>query len=112
MLEHMSPEQQQSIAGQLVQKFPSHAPAWALHAGFLEDASERLAALERGLAARPDPDTRGSLLVHRALALHRLGETQRALTILEPLTTSGGNSISTQAKAYHAAAVIRSQTHP
>jgi tetratricopeptide (TPR) repeat protein len=110
MLEHMPAEQQRSIAQQLVEKFPAHAPAWQVHAGFLEDASERLAAIEHGLAARPDPDTRGSLLVGQALALHRLGETDRALMILEPLTTSISDSLSTQAKAYLARAFIQSQT--
>jgi tetratricopeptide (TPR) repeat protein len=110
MLEHMPAEQQRSIAQQLVDKFPAHAPAWQVHAGFLEDASERLAAIERGLAARPDADTRGSLLVDRALTLHRLGETERALMILEPLTTSVTDSLSTQAKAYFARAFIQSQT--
>jgi hypothetical protein len=40
----MPREQQQSIAAQLVEKFPSRAPAWALHARFLENRSPKDAA--------------------------------------------------------------------
>jgi tetratricopeptide (TPR) repeat protein len=106
-LEHMPPEQQQSIAAQLVEKFPSHAPAWAQHARFLENPSDRLAAIEHGLLARPDPDTRGSLLVEKALALHASGERELALDILDQLTGAVGNSAMTQVRAVLAAAVIR-----
>jgi tetratricopeptide (TPR) repeat protein len=108
MLEHMPPEQQQSIAAQLVEKFPSHAPAWALHARFLEAPSDRLAAIERGLLAHPDPDTRGSLLVQKAFAVHANGERERALQILDPLTSAVGDSPKTHVQAYIAAAAIRS----
>jgi tetratricopeptide (TPR) repeat protein len=108
MLEHMPREQQQSIAAQLVEKFPSHAPAWAEHARFLENPSDQLAAIERGLLARPDPDTRGSLLVQKALALHASGKRELALKILDQLTGAVGDSLTTHVEAVLAAAVIRS----
>jgi tetratricopeptide (TPR) repeat protein len=108
MLEHMPPEQQQSIAAQLVEKCPSHAPAWAQHARFLENPSDKLAAIERGLLARPDPDTRGSLLVQKALALHASGKRELALEILDQLTGAVGDSPNTHVQAVLAAAVIRS----
>ena len=107
-LEHMPPEEKQSIAGQLVRRFPSHAPAWELHAQSIQDPAARLEAIEQGLAARPDPETRGSLIVHKAMALNALGQRERALEILEPLTASGGDSLSGQAKAILVRAVIRS----
>jgi tetratricopeptide (TPR) repeat protein len=108
MLEHMPVEQQRSVVAQLVDKYPSHAPAWVLHAGFLEDPSEALSAIEHGLAARPDPDTRGSLLVQKALTLHAKGASERALEILEPLMASTGDSLGAHAKARIAAAHVRS----
>ncbi len=107
MLEHMSVQQQQSVAEQLVRKFPSHAPAWELHARLSEDPPAKLAAIACGLEARPDPDTRGSLLIQKALALDAQGERERALDILEPLTASVGHSLASHAKAYIATAVIR-----
>jgi len=107
-LEHMPPEQQQSIAAQMVEKWPSHTPAWAQHARFLENPSDKLAAIERGLLARPDPDTRGSLLVQKALALHASGKRELALEILDALTVAAGGSPQTHVQALVAAAMIRS----
>jgi tetratricopeptide (TPR) repeat protein len=107
MLEHMPAEQQQSIAGQLVEQFPSHAPAWSLLANSIQDPAERLTAIERGLQARPDPDTRGSLLIRKALTLRDLGQTTSALELLASLSGTAG-SLSTQAKATAAAALVRS----
>jgi len=110
MLEHMPKEQQLSIAEQLVQRFPTHAPAWELHAQSVEDPAARLEVIERGLGARPDPETRGSLLIQKAMALHFLGEREQALEILEPMTASIGDSLSAQSKAFLVLATIRSGT--
>jgi tetratricopeptide (TPR) repeat protein len=108
MLEHMSPDDQRQIAGQLIEKFPSHAPAWELHAKLLEDPSDKLAAIESGLLARPDPDTRGSLLVQKALTLFASGEQERALIVLQPLTTAVSDSLTAHVTALLTEALIRS----
>lgn len=109
MLEHMPREQQESIAGQMVEKFPSHAPAWELRARLLTDPAAKLDAIEHGLAARPDPDVRGALLVQQAMALNTVGDSTRALEILDPLTSSVGDSLATYANATIFAAFIRGQ---
>jgi tetratricopeptide (TPR) repeat protein len=106
MLEHFPEEQRRSILEQLVEKSPTCAPAWDAYVNFIDDPSAQLAAIENGLAARPDADTRGSLIVRKALALWKLGQTDRALDILRPLTASVGDSLSAHAKAYLALAVI------
>jgi hypothetical protein len=72
------------------------------------DPAGRLEAIERGLAARPDPETRGSLLIQKALALDALGEHQRALEILEPMTAPVHESLSAHAKALLARSIIQS----
>lgn len=108
MLEHMPGDEQRHVAGQLVAQFPSHATAWELHARFLEDPSDKLAAIERGLLARPDTDTRGSLLVQKELAVHASGQREAALEILDALTSTVGDSAQTHVQAHIAAAVIRS----
>jgi hypothetical protein len=107
MLEHIPKEQQQSIAEQLVERFPSHAPAWNLLAIGIQDPSAKLTAIERGLAARPDPDTGGSLLILKAVSLHALGQTTSALELLESLREAP-DSLSTQAKATITATAVRS----
>jgi hypothetical protein len=83
-----------------------------MHANFITDPTARLTAIESGLAARPDADTRGSLLIKRAFALDQLGETDRAIDILKPLTERIVDSVSTHASAYVALAVIRGKHHP
>ena len=108
----MPREERGSIAAQLVQQFPTHAPAWELHAQFVENPAAKLEAIDRGLAARPDPDTRDSLLIQKALTLDVLGERERALKILEPMTASIGDSFGTQPKAFLALAMIRSRKPP
>jgi hypothetical protein len=110
MLADMPHEQQRSIAEQLVEKFPSCAAAWNTHAKFIEDPAARLAAIESGLAARPDADTRGSLLVNKALAFYKFGDTDRAIEILKPLIEGIGDSLSTHAKAYVSLAMIRAKS--
>lgn len=108
-LPDMPKDQQRAIAEQLIQKFPSCPAGWALHANFVTEPVARLAAIESGLAARPDPDTRGSLLIHKAWALERLGQTDRALEILTSLTARIGDSVSTYANAHIALAFMRGQ---
>jgi tetratricopeptide (TPR) repeat protein len=107
ILPDMPKEQQQAIAEQLVEKFPTCPAGWAMHANLLTDPAACLTAIENGLAARPDSDTRGTLLVRKAWMLERLGQTDRALDILEALTDPLGDSISTYGNAYIALSLIR-----
>ena len=109
LLEQMPREEQQSILEQLVEKFPSHAPAWEAHANFVSDPAECLAAVEQGLGACPDPYTLGMLLVRKAFALNRLERTEEAVEILQRLIANPGELLSTHAVAYLALAYIRPQ---
>ncbi|GLW70567.1 hypothetical protein Kpho02_28660 [Kitasatospora phosalacinea] len=52
-------------------RFPGFPPAWNQLSQLLTDHAERAAAVERGLAGDPDPETRGALLINRALLLKR-----------------------------------------
>ncbi len=109
MLEHMPVDAQRQFAAQLVAQSPSHAPAWELHARLLDDPSAKLEAIERGLLAHPDPETRGSLLVQKALALHASGKREAALAVVDPLTSDIGESARVHVQARIAAALIRSR---
>jgi tetratricopeptide (TPR) repeat protein len=108
MLEDMPDDLQRQIVRQIVERHPSHAPAWQLHARLLAAPAEKLAAIERGLLARPDPDTRGALLVEKAQALHQSGERQAAFEILDTLASAVGDSLNAYAAACIARALIRS----
>ena len=99
MLEHMPKEQRASIVRQLVERFPSYAPAWDEHAQLVDDPRERFDIIERGLAASPDRYTRGSLLVRKATAMHALGDAANALKLLQDLASDPTQSLHTRAVA-------------
>ncbi len=80
-------EQRAEIAGQLVVSVPSFAPSWNGHANFVADPVPRLDAIEKGLAARPDPNTRGLLTVKKAFTMSSLSDTEGAMRLLQQLST-------------------------
>ena len=99
MLEHMPGDQRGSIASQLVEKVPSFAPGWNEHADFVTDLVERLQVIENGLAARPDRQTRGFLMVKRAVTMSFLGDADGALRMLQQLASDSTASLGTRALA-------------
>jgi len=109
MLEHMPKDQRCSIAAQLVEKFPSFAPGWNEHADCVDDLLKRLEVIEHGLAARPDPFTRGHLMVKKALTMSSLGDDDGALRMLQQLASESTRSLSTRALAELALARLASR---
>ena len=69
----------------MVDSVPNFAPAWKELANIAERDNDQLAAIERGLAASPDAQTEGVLLVNKALALNRSGNHESAVRILGEL---------------------------
>jgi tetratricopeptide (TPR) repeat protein len=65
----------------LVIQFPTFAPAWKDYASLLEN-TERLHAIEKGLEQNPDMETKGILLVNKALIIHKNEGFQKASGIL------------------------------
>jgi tetratricopeptide (TPR) repeat protein len=63
------PAQKRALLEGIVRGFPGFAPAWKELANLLEDPEACLEATTRGLAAEPDDDTRGMLLIRRALLI-------------------------------------------
>jgi tetratricopeptide (TPR) repeat protein len=87
-LEHMPQDERCSIIGQLLEKHPTFAPGWSAQANCVTDPVTRLEFIERGLAARPDRQTRGLLLINKAQALSSTGDTDGAVDVLRPLADS------------------------
>ena len=77
-----------------------------------ENPAERLEAIERGLAARPDRHTRGWLLVHKAIAISEGGDAAGGLVMLRQLASDAGGSLGTRAVAELALARMSSKTSP
>jgi tetratricopeptide (TPR) repeat protein len=86
----------------LVNKVPRFAPAWKELAVLSTDNQERLAAIETGLANKPDGETRGILLINKAAILSKSGDKQAAVHILEELIQDKNSTLGTeeQAKAF------------
>ncbi len=78
-------EEKLQIAKAIVDKFPKYAPAWKIITQKVEDNNERLSAVEKGLEANPDEDTKGVLLINKALVKNIQDENEEAKKILGKL---------------------------
>lgn len=85
-----SEDQQRATLERLTQQAPTFAPAWSKLATLLTSDQERLAALDKGLAAAPDAETKGELLINKALLLSKLGERAEAERMLKELIADPG----------------------
>jgi hypothetical protein len=93
------PDQKRQILQGIVQKYPAFAPAWDQLAGLIEEEVEQLSALDIGLAADPDPETRGVLLINRALWMARQGRRKEGVDILGTLILEPGCPLGVEAMA-------------
>ena len=80
----------------LVAAHPKFAPAWKEYALLCEDAEKKMEAIDKGLEAEPDPETRGLLLINKALALHSQGKRDVAIRMLGELCLSQDSTLGTQ----------------
>lgn len=90
----------------IVARFPGFAPAWKELAALLDDSGDRLRAIERGLEAEPDPETRGMLLLNKALTADQRGDRGAAIAILGDLALDPGSTLATETLAKAALAQI------
>ena len=100
MLEpEQDPARQRAGLEQLVQKFPRFAPAWQKLAELADTPQERLVRIEAGLAADPDPETRGMLKLNQASTLQALGRPDAAAEIIRALVSDPGSTTATASLA-------------
>jgi tetratricopeptide (TPR) repeat protein len=88
------PMEKLAMVRNLVDRLPRLAPGWKELAELADNDAERTAAIEKGLMAEPDPETKGILLINKALVLDRLGQHEKAVEILgrlalDPQSTYG-----------------------
>jgi tetratricopeptide (TPR) repeat protein len=88
-----------AVLESLVARFPGFAPGWKELAALLDDPDDRLRAIERGLAAGPDPETRGMLLLNKALVANQLGDRAAAIAILGDLALDPASTLATETLA-------------
>jgi tetratricopeptide (TPR) repeat protein len=93
------PPRKKAVLEGIVARFPAFAPAWKELAILLEDAADRLRAIASGLDAGPDGETRGMLLINKALVLHQRGEYDAAIAILGGLALDPASTLTTETLA-------------
>jgi tetratricopeptide (TPR) repeat protein len=98
-LERLDAKRKRAVVEGVTRRYPSFAPAWRELAKFLDDPGDRERAIEAGLAADPDADTRGLLLLSKASILRRRGRHDEAALILNALVSDPSPSLVAQAWA-------------
>lgn len=93
----------------ILQECPEFAPAWKEKV-FLSDSDEEgLRYIDQGLASNPDPETRGILLINRAMILARQGDVETAVAILGDLAVSPDTTLENE---YLARAALKQMFAP
>jgi tetratricopeptide (TPR) repeat protein len=83
----------------LLEKVPQFAPGWKELAVLSTDKKERLAAIETGLANKPDGETRGMLLLNKAIVLNLNGDREAAVSLVNQLIQDKNSTLGTEEQA-------------
>lgn len=78
-------EEKLQVARAIVDRFPKYAPAWKIIAQKANNTEKRLDAVEKGLNCNPDEDTKGVLLINKALVKNIQEKQEEAKEILGEL---------------------------
>lgn len=100
------PVQKAKLVNTLVERSPNFAPAWKELALQCDDPSEKLDAIEKGMAANPDGETKGILLINKALTLNQQGNTTAAKEILGNLALDPNSTFANEHLAKQMLAMI------
>jgi tetratricopeptide (TPR) repeat protein len=95
-LEWLDPGKKTELVRRLTASLPSFAPGWLALAGITENDTEKLAAIEKGLAAKPDAETKGMLQINKGLLLDRRGERDSAVRLLGGLALDPASTHATE----------------
>ena len=85
-----------SILEQMVKRSPKFPAAWKDLALLQDDDKAKLEMIETGLSHAPDGETRGILLINKALVLNKQGKRDEAVRILGELALGPGSTLATE----------------
>lgn len=91
---------------EMIKTIPEFAPAWKEFASLCDDDGERLTAIENGLAAHPDAETKGMLEINKALALNLKGKREAAVRLLGELALDPKATFGTEHSAKAALSIL------
>lgn len=100
------PAKKAEAVRQLAKRVPGFAPAWKEQAMQVDSEAERLAAIEKGLAANPDGETKGILLISKALIMDRRGDHEGAVRLLGELALDPASTYATEHLAKVTLAIV------
>jgi tetratricopeptide (TPR) repeat protein len=103
------PAKKTAVLQGIVTRYPGFAPAWKQLAQLLDDPGARLDAIARGLEGRPDGETRGMLLINKALVHGQRGDRETAVAILGELALDPASTLGTETLAKAALAHLIGQ---
>lgn len=92
-------EQKRTILEQVVKAYPRFPAAWKELAVLRPDDVVKLDAIERGLSENPDGETKGVLLINKAIILDRQGQRDAATRILGDLALDPQSTLATESLA-------------
>lgn len=100
-----NPQEKSQMVQRFVSQIPSFAPGWLELAALSSTDPSILSAIDSGLSANPDPETKGLLLINRALLLERRGDHEGAVRVsgelaLDPASTYGTEHMAKVTLAY------------
>lgn len=101
--------EKRALLQKLLDESPTLAPAWEKFAELCDTDQDKIAAIEKGVASKPDPHTRGTLLINKALILHRQGRHDEAITLLNRLVSDPDSSLDTVSGAKYAISNLSSR---
>jgi tetratricopeptide (TPR) repeat protein len=90
------PRKKANAVRQLVARVPGFAPAWKELAMQADTDADKLVAIEKGLAANPDGETKGILLINKALIMDRSGDRDGATRLLGELALNPDSTYATE----------------
>ncbi|MEQ6305656.1 hypothetical protein ABN448_00395 [Delftia acidovorans] len=85
----------------MTRETPGFAPAWKTAAHLEDDPDKRLALLDSGLKAGPDAETRGFLLLNKAMVLRERNQIPEAMVMLGELALDPQSPLDVEALARH-----------
>jgi hypothetical protein len=88
-----------AILEDIVRRYPAFPPAWKELAPLVEDPDARWRAITKGLEGSPDGETRGVLLINKAVILLWRGQRPEAVRILGELALDPGSTLAAETLA-------------
>lgn len=90
------PGKKAEMVRELAERVPAFAPAWKELADLSNEDSEKCMAIDKGLAANPDPEMKGILQINNALILDRRGDHEGAVRLLGKLALDPASTYATE----------------